>query len=89
MEENLKTRLKKLELLSEINGLYFLDKDENRNSLVRINLQDFEYINELISPTEYEDKMSFLFKLKNRIPLLKKSSEKKDKFEPEDFIEYS
>jgi hypothetical protein len=87
--ESLDNRLKVLELVTELNSLMIETEDGSKEVLLRVNPEDIEYVHELVSPLEYENKVAFLRKVKSRVPLLKTGSEKKETLSVEDYIQYS
>ena len=83
-------RLQKLEIIAELNSLSFYEENGEKASLIKVNLEDIEYINDKISPTEYEsDRLGFLNKVRSKMPLLRAGSEKKERLEEKDYIQYS
>jgi len=88
--EELELKVKKLEMLSQLNSMIITDEQGNRRPLLKMNENDIEYVDEEVSIDEYsEDKVAFINKILQKIPLVKKGSEKKSKLEEKDFIQYS
>ena len=88
--EAMNSRLQKLELVAELNSLSFVNEDGTREAILKVNIEDLEYINDKVSPTEYEnDRVGFLMKVKSKMPLLRAGSEKKERLEEKDYIQYS
>lgn len=82
-------RIQRMELLTRINSMMITDEQGNRRPLLRMNEDDIEFVDDKVSPSEYaDDKVSFLQKVLQKIPLLKTGSEKKTKVEETDFINY-
>lgn len=86
--EEIDRRLQKMELLTRINSMMITDEQGNRRILLRVNEEDLEFVDDKVSPDEYTDKLAFLQKIIQKIPLLKAGSENKTKLEPTDFINY-
>ena len=86
--EEIDRRLQKMELLTRINSMMITDEQGNRRILLRVNEEDLEFVDDKVSPDEYTDKLAFLQKILQKIPLLKAGSENKTKLEPTDFINY-
>ena len=87
--QTIENRLKIMELVAELNSLAIEKEDGSKEALVRVNIEDIEYINEAISPVEYTDKVAFLKKIRTKIPLLKIGSENKEELSIKDYIQYS
>ena len=64
------------------------DEQGNRRILLRVNEEDLKFVDDKVSPDEYTDRLAFLQKIIQKIPLLKAGSENKTKLEPTDFINY-
>lgn len=86
--EEIDRRLQKMELITRINSMMITDEQGNRRILLRVNEEDLEFVDDKVSPDEYTDKLAFLQKIIQKIPLLKAGSENKTKLEPTDFINY-
>lgn len=86
--EEIDRRLQKMELLTRINSMMITDEQGNRRILLRVNEEDLKFVDDKVSPDEYTDKLAFLQKIIQKIPLLKAGSENKTKLEPTDFINY-
>ncbi len=86
--EEIDRRLQKMELLTRINSMMITDEQGNRRILLRVNEEDLEFVDDKVSPYEYTDRLAFLQKIIQKIPLLKAGSENKTKLEPTDFINY-
>ena len=87
--EEMNKRIQKMELLTRINSMMITDDQGNRRPLLRMNEDDIEFVDDKVSPSEYaDDKVSFLQKVLQKIPLLKAGAEKKNKVEETDFINY-
>lgn len=82
-------RIQRMELLTRINSMMITDEQGNKRPLLRMNEDDIEFVDDKVSPSEYaDDKVSFLQKVLQKIPLLKAGAEKKNKVEETDFINY-
>ncbi len=87
--EEMNKRIQRMELLTRINSMMITDEQGNKRPLLRMNEDDIEFVDDKVSPSEYaDDKVSFLQKVLQKIPLLKTGSEKKTKVEETDFINY-
>lgn len=87
--EEMNKRIQRMELLTRINSMMITDEQGNRRPLLRMNEDDIEFVDDKVSPSEYaDDKVSFLQKVLQKIPLLKAGAEKKNKVEEVDFINY-
>ncbi len=87
--EEMNKRIQKMELLTRINSMMITDEQGNKRPLLRMNEDDIEFVDDKVSPSEYaDDKVSFLQKVLQKIPLLKAGAEKKNKVEETDFINY-
>lgn len=86
--EEIDRRLQKMELLTRINSMMITDEQGNRRILLRVNEEDLKFVDDKVSPDEYTDRLAFLQKIIQKIPLLKAGSENKTKLEPTDFINY-
>lgn len=87
--EEMNKRIQRMELLTRINSMMITDEQGNRRPLLRMNEDDIEFVDDEVSPSEYaDDKVSFLQKVLQKIPLLKAGAEKKNKVEETDFINY-
>lgn len=87
--EEMNKRIQRMELLTRINSMMITDEQGNRRPLLRMNEDDIEFVDDKVSPSEYaDDKVSFLQKVLQKIPLLKAGAEKKNKVEETDFINY-
>jgi len=69
----------------ELNSLTLKNEQGSKEFIVNI---DTGEINNLISPKEYVDEESFINKLQRRLPLMKRTSENKEKLEEDDFYYY-
>lgn len=87
--EEMNKRIQRMELLTRINSMMITDEQGNKRPLLRMNEDDIEFVDDKVSPSEYaDDKVSFLQKVLQKIPLLKAGAEKKNKVEETDFINY-
>ena len=87
--EEMNKRIQRVELLTRINSMMITDEQGNKRPLLRMNEDDIEFVDDKVSPSEYaDDKVSFLQKVLQKIPLLKAGAEKKNKVEETDFINY-
>lgn len=82
---DLHRKITELHLVSKVNSL---TEHGTGEKLVMFTLTDMLYVNEKISPTEYEDVRDFIKKLLSGTPLRKLGSEKKTELEEDDFIYY-
>ena len=87
--EEMNKRIQRMELRTRINSMMITDEQGNKRPLLRMNEDDIEFVDDKVSPSEYaDDKVSFLQKVLQKIPLLKAGAEKKNKVEETDFINY-
>lgn len=82
---DLHRKITELHLVSKVNSL---TEHGTGEKLVMFSLTDMLYVNEKISPTEYEDVRDFIKKLLSGTPLRKLGSEKKTELGEDDFIYY-
>ena len=83
-----------LDFLDRMSGLYIaselnaLTDSKTGKPIAMFSLKDMIYVNEEISPTEYENLNKFIKKLINKEPLIKIGRENKTEITEDDFIYY-